>query len=409
MDSFHLDGLTQTKVSKGKSNKSSGSASGKRSISLPLSQNPIQLMEHVVSDISFGPSTSSVQSACPVEPTQTLSSDLTLESFKTMQAQMLSTMSVVSGSLDKLTNLMATGMRPHKATLYDSSSNEEPPAKKPALAAQGLDLNALLSSSDESNYDINGSKQPESPQTALTEKADFLTELTSDFKFGDKPGPPVADKVAVLFNAILESNMPEDKYGELLKKYSKPENCNGLEAVKVNTEIWAGFDKSVRSRDLILQHVQLALTKSMSAILPLLNRLVSNKGPDCESERKLNIRRATDALAILAHSNMDLNFRRREQLKPFLNSYYRALCTRAIPVTNWLFGDELSKNIRDINETNRVGKTVPKRDQRYFNKDRQSFLYRQKVKRSGQFPNKRFNRGSQRDRSMKSNKRDTPT
>ena len=40
------------------------------------------------------------------------------------------------------------------------------------------------------------------------------------------------------------------------------------------------------------------------------------------------------------------------------HSYHRQHCSESIPVTAELFGDDLSKQVKDISEVNRVGRKV---------------------------------------------------
>ena len=59
-------------------------------------------------------------------------------------------------------------------------------------------------------------------------------------------------------------------------------------------------------------------------------------------------------------------------IKPDLNQQYQQLCNDQVPITSWLFGDELAKTCQDITNTNRVSQKVsglgshrPHRQQKY--------------------------------------------
>ena len=64
------------------------------------------------------------------------------------------------------------------------------------------------------------------------------------------------------------------------------------------------------------------------------------------------------AQELLAHANAELNTRRKALIKPDLHSDYKHLCSASIPVTAELFADDLSKQVKDISEVNRVGRKV---------------------------------------------------
>ena len=65
---------------------------------------------------------------------------------------------------------------------------------------------------------------------------------------------------------------------------------------------------------------------------------------------------AIDSLSLFAHANAKLNTRQKELIKPDLHSDYKHLCSASIPVTAELFGDDLSKQVKDISEIGLAGK-----------------------------------------------------
>ena len=67
---------------------------------------------------------------------------------------------------------------------------------------------------------------------------------------------------------------------------------------------------------------------------------------------------AIDSLSLLAHANTELNNRRKELIKPDLHTDYKHLCSASTTVTAELFGDDLSKQVKDISEVKRVGRKV---------------------------------------------------
>jgi hypothetical protein len=55
-----------------------------------------------------------------------------------------------------------------------------------------------------------------------------------------------------------------------------------------------------------------------------------------------------NALALLGHSNRQMNMTRRDLIKPDLSYDYLHLCAHSLPYTDMLFGGDVSKSIRDI-------------------------------------------------------------
>ena len=72
------------------------------------------------------------------------------------------------------------------------------------------------------------------------------------------------------------------------------------------------------------------------------------------------LQETTDALALIANANLELNQRRRELMKPDLHNDYKHLCSSnsTVTITDQLFGDDLAKEVKELTEVNRVGKKV---------------------------------------------------
>jgi hypothetical protein len=53
--------------------------------------------------------------------------------------------------------------------------------------------------------------------------------------------------------------------------------------------------------------------------------------------------------------NREFNLRRRELLRPSLNSQYTTLCNPSTPITSELFGDDISKETDQVAKANQLG------------------------------------------------------
>ena len=67
---------------------------------------------------------------------------------------------------------------------------------------------------------------------------------------------------------------------------------------------------------------------------------------------------ATDAIQLLGHASFEIVQLRREDIKPQINKEYGDLCSANVPVTKWLFGDDLQTKLAHICTANRVGSTA---------------------------------------------------
>ena len=65
-------------------------------------------------------------------------------------------------------------------------------------------------------------------------------------------------------------------------------------------------------------------------------------------------RKGLDALIFLMAASRELNNRRRELIKPGINKDYAHLCSSNIATTEFLFGDDLPQQVKELTELNRV-------------------------------------------------------
>ena len=205
----------------------------------------------------------------------------------------------------------------------------------------------------------------------LSEQAiedDLLNELQQEFETNIDIGPPIKPKLAGIVNAVFRTKMSDERSKELLSKYKIPENCDQVSTPKINVEIWNKLKPATRSLDIKFQTTAQKLNK---ATVPMLNaceellELKSNPKYKGDSELQSAIRHIMDSVALLGAANVELQQGRRECIKPDLHAKFKLLCSVSEqPDPNWLFGSDLGKRVKYINETNKVGINVTGRQSR---------------------------------------------
>ena len=65
-------------------------------------------------------------------------------------------------------------------------------------------------------------------------------------------------------------------------------------------------------------------------------------------------------LALLGHTNRQINLARKDFLKPELKYEYAHLCNHSVPFISELFGDDVSKQAREIEDINKLGTRIQK-------------------------------------------------
>ena len=174
----------------------------------------------------------------------------------------------------------------------DSLVDGEPPAKKSRLAEPGNDRNPLIS------------------------------KLTKTLQLTEHVGPAIDGDLASLVDKIMREKANEDKITDLKKQHETPENCTTLSETKVNQGAWNNLDESARSTDLKFPKVQKTLVKGIVIIVTEVNKLMGNSGPQNVDETVSSLK---DGVLLLANANQELNYRRRELMRPQLNANYRHL------------------------------------------------------------------------------------
>ena len=83
---------------------------------------------------------------------------------------------------------------------------------------------------------------------------------------------------------------------------------------------------------------------------------------DLHTDKPTNVRQVLDQLmdsiALVANAKYKLNMKRRELIKPDLNPPYTRLCKEDIKPSTKLFGDELSKHLKDMTEAKKAGRQM---------------------------------------------------
>ena len=186
-------------------------------------------------------------------------------------------------------------------------------------------------------------------------------------------GPSVDSNLADLFKSLKESGLSTDKVATKAKEHPRPENCN-METRKVNHEIWSSIlNTKDRNLDLQLQKSQKLITKSSYAMLKIADSAIKAKKDKHKRKEVLKtiIKNATDAIAFAATAHKHNENLRRELMIKKLAYDQRAIAKDVPPEDKFLFGDNLSKRIKD---SAGIGKL--KMNKKFYPKRQESSTYR---------------------------------
>ena len=181
------------------------------------------------------------------------------------------------------------------------------------------------------------------------------------------------EQLAKLLNKMFSTRLSETTAREKMAAIKRPENCDKLMAPKLNPAIYRKAREFAAKRDSHMFKVQKALIKGVVPVAQITDMVLKQKAIGKEDIAKIK-RLGLDALSLLAHVNYELNTQRKYLLKPELGPEYAALCSPEVPATQWLFGDDLSKQVQELGAENRLGRKVGK-NQNQGNKTRQNHAY----------------------------------
>ena len=133
-------------------------------------------------------------------------------------------------------------------------------------------------------------------------------------------------------------------------KYLRPENCTNLVAPKINKQVWQQLRQETRNNDSAFQKAQSLLLSGLYAVLQTCNS---------SSGQQKNV--LTHAAVLLLSSNRELSLKRRDLIRPDLNKQYASLCNPSTPVSSFLFGDELNKEVEELTKSHKLSSKVTPR------------------------------------------------
>ena len=194
--------------------------------------------------------------------------------------------------------------------------------------------------------------------------SDLLLEGTA----GTKKGQPLGDdglKVASLF---FDNDFDKSLLKPILERHCEPENCENLSAKLLNQEVFRSLPSWPKKRDIKLCNIQGSVAASATSSLRLLDTVTElcRAGQLEKASAKTLLSLACDASKLAAKAYSDVSLLRKASLKPHLDQKYQSLCERKT-FGPQLFGDDLTKEIKTIDDESKVMRNIGKAPYRRFN------------------------------------------
>ena len=176
---------------------------------------------------------------------------------------------------------------------------------------------------------------------------------------------------------LVENFFNKEPNAEIIKtikdRYPEPENCDVLSGKDVNLEIYRGLNQFVKKRDHALKSIQAAVSTASIANLRLIEETLQLVKTNKLSRQSANtiVKLASDSTKVLAKGHSDISLFRKFLMRQQMEPKYQQLCMRKT-YDKLLFGKDLPKDIKDIDEESKIIKSIV-RTNRYPRNNFQSY------------------------------------
>lgn len=191
-----------------------------------------------------------------------------------------------------------------------------------------------------------------------------IEDINELFAEEDNVKPKVFDKLANNVHVCFRKRIKKENRKELTNKYGRPENTKNLKVPKVKDILWDNTKHFSKKRDVQLSKLQSVKCKAAIPIIENAQAIHENKSKqlswnDTKQLFKDSLNRCMDALLLVGDAFTDINQMRRDILRKGLPKSYKTMCHPSKEVsTNWLFGDDLSKQLKDISVARTLAKSL---------------------------------------------------
>ena len=196
--------------------------------------------------------------------------------------------------------------------------------------------------------------QGENEGTVESAEVSHFKLMGEKLKKAEKVGDVVHEDLAQSINELFTCGMGDETFKALNKEVARPENCLGLREVRTNPLVWKLLSSHAQDVDSRLRGVQMSVCRATSVLAFLLDEMNGLQDNEPTELGKKFLDKGMEVVGLLGHANANLNWRRREIMRPEIDRDYGSLCSQNTKVTEWLFGDDVSGDLKDIQTVNKA-------------------------------------------------------
>lgn len=183
-----------------------------------------------------------------------------------------------------------------------------------------------------------------------------LIQGTKTFGPSDNVGADIDPRVAEMVNFLFEKGMREDDYKAVCEDevVKRPHNCPALAPVDCNPQVLEALKHDARKTDFRMREVNKDILRASTILTKSLVALDEVAEQEGNTKVAHEVSMVNAALALLGNANHRNNLARRFVMKREINYKYVHLCSDKVPITRFLFGDDVSQSARQIEETEKL-------------------------------------------------------
>ena len=103
------------------------------------------------------------------------------------------------------------------------------------------------------------------PTPSKQPKLDCLLKLDGNAKKAEILGPRVNDQLSGLVSKLLTHGMDKEATSNIMQRFLHPQNCERLEPVRDNAEIFNTVRKNIKQDDFLIQRIQKTILCGVTA------------------------------------------------------------------------------------------------------------------------------------------------
>ena len=156
----------------------------------------------------------------------------------------------------------------------------------------------------------------EPPKKKPKEESNMVAGMAKVVNRPQQDEEDLAPELSELVKQLLSKGMSKEARDELIDKFPTPGNCNRLEVVRVNSEIFNSVREEMKTEDVMLHKAQKPLLKGINAVTRILDdfmKVQKDEKPLPSSESVMKI--LSDSISLLSDASYEPN---RSQKKNFV-------------------------------------------------------------------------------------------